>query len=361
MMTTTRNIALLIASILFVSVCAASESEGLNVTKEVNGKFTDGNDIHVFTLTNKNGIKAKIIEVGAALLTLEAPDRDGKSAIVKNDVQPMFARGRGYINGGTIGRVSNRVSNATFTLDGQTYQLTRNEGRNQLHGGRNAFHTVLWKGSEFKDANEVGVKLAYLSKDGEEGYPGNLNCTVIYSLTNDNELKIDYLATTDKPTVLNLTNHSYFNLAGPDSRSIMDHEVYINADKYTAVNNSGIPTGEILPVKGTPLDFTEPNKIGTKLAEFQPRRRNFDFNYVINGWDGKKLILAARVYEPTSGRVMEILTTQPGIQFYTSEGEAFCLEPQHFPDSPNRPEFPSVVLRPDETFKSETIYKFATK
>ena len=360
MMTTTKNIALLTASILFVSVCAASESAGLNVTKEVNGKYTDGNDIHVFTLTNKNGMIAKLNEVGGALITLEAPDRDGKVAKVKLENQPMFARG-GYMNGGVIGRVANRVSGAQFTLDGTTYQLTRNEGRNQLHGGRRGFHTVFWKGSEFKNENEVGVKFTYLSKDGEEGYPGNLNLTVTYSLTKDNELKINYLATTDKPTVVNLTNHSYFNLAGPTSRSVMDHELYINADKYTAMNNSGLPTGEILPVKGTALDFTEPNKIGTKLAQFQPSRRNFDHNFVINGWDGKKLILAARVYEPTSGRVMEVLTNQPGIQLYTSEGEAFCLEAQHYPDSPNRPEFPTVVLRPGETYDSNIIFKFSTK
>jgi aldose 1-epimerase len=360
-MSTARNIALFTALILFASVCMASENEGLNVNKEVNSKSSDSNDIHIFTLTNKNGMIAKFNEVGAALITLEVPDRDGKVAKVKIETQPMFARGRGYMNGGVIGRVANRISNARFTIDEVEYKVTANMGRHQLHGGRRGFHAVLWKGSEFKDANEVGVKLTYLSKDGEEGFPGNLNCTVTYSLTNDNELKIDYMATTDKPTVINLTNHSYFNLAGPASKSVMDHEVYINADKYTAMDNSGIPSGEILPVEDTPLDFTEPNIIGIKLAEFQPRRRNFDHNYVINGWDGSKLILAARVYEPTSGRVMEVLTTQPGIQLYTSEGEAFCLETQHYPDSPNRPEFPSTVLRPDETFKSETIYKFSTK
>ncbi len=359
-MSIAKNAALLAALILSVSVCAASENNGLSVTSEVNGKFTDGNDIHVFTLTNKNGMIAKFTEVGGALTSLEVPDRDGKIAKVKIETQPMFARG-GFMNGGVIGRVANRVSGAKFTIDGTTYELTRNEGRNQLHGGRRGFHTVFWKGFEFKNDNEVGVKFTYLSKDGEEGYPGNLNCKVTYTLTNDNELKINYLAATDKPTVVNFTNHSYFNLAGPTSRSVMDHELYINADKYTLMDNSGLPTGEIAPVKGTALDFTEPNKISVKLAQFQPSRRNFDHNFVINGWDGKKLISAARVYEPTSGRVMEVLTNQPGIQLYTSDGEALCLEAQHYPDSPNRPEFPTVVLRPGETYDSQIIFKFSTK
>ncbi len=350
-----------LVTVMLFSFCFAAEEKSLSIEKEILGKTTDGKDVQIYTLTNKNGLITKITEMGAVIVSIEVPDRDGKLAKITTGPSSLSAYLRGTINGGVIGRFANRISNAKFTIDEVEYKITANMMGHHIHGGRIGFHSVLWKGSEFQNDNEVGVKLSYLSKDGEEGYPGNLNCSVTYSLTNNNELKLGYVATTDKPTVLNLTNHAYFNLLGEGDGRVMEHEIYINADKYTATDDSGIPSGEILPVKDTPLDFTEPNTIGAKLAEFQPSRRNFDFNYVINGWDGKKLILAARVYEPTSGRVMEVLTTQPGVQLYTSEGEAFCLETQHFPDSPNRPEFPSTILRPNETFKSQTIYKFSTK
>ena len=352
-MSSVRYITVIAALILITSAGYAAEDKAPSVKKEVFGKTNDGSDVYVFTLKNSKGLTAKVIELGAHLTSLEVPDRDGKLANIVTAFDSL-QRYRNAYEGATIGRFANRIANATFTLDGVQYKSTSN-----LHGGRRGFHTVLWKGSEFKNDNEAGVKLTYLSKDGEEGYPGNLNCTVTYTLTNENELKINYEATTDKPTVVNFTNHSYFNLAGAGSGQVMNHEIYINADKYTPFDNSKIPTGEISPVKGTPLDFTEPNTIGSKIEGMG--RNGYDNNYVLNGWDGKKLILAARVYEPTSGRVMEVLTTEPGMQFYTSRGEAFCLETQHFPDSPNKPEFPSTVLRPDETFKSETIYKFSTK
>jgi aldose 1-epimerase len=350
---TVRYISFIAASILVVSACFAAESKTPSVKKDVFGKTSDGNDVYVFTLTNSKGLIAKVMELGAHLIRLEVPDRDGKLAPITTGFD-FLQRYRNAYEGATIGRFANRIANATFTIDGIQYRATSN-----LHGGRRGFHTVLWKGAEFQNDNEAGVKMTYLSKDGEEGYPGNLKCTVTFTLTNENELKINYEATTDKPTVVNFTNHSYFNLAGAGSGQVMNHVIYINADKYTPFDRSQIPTGEISPVKGTPLDFTEPNTIGSKIAGMG--RAGYDNNYVLNGWDGKKLVLAARVYEPTSGRVMEVLTTEPGMQFYTSRGEAFCLETQHFPDSPNHPDFPSTVLRPGETFKSETIYKFSTK
>ena len=352
-MSTLRYIGFIAMSILVTSGCFAAENNTTSVKKEVFGKTADGNDVYVFTLKNSKGLTAKVMELGAHIIRLEVPDRDGKLSNIVTGFNSL-QRYRSAYEGATIGRFANRIANATFSIDGVQYRATSN-----LHGGRMGFHTKLWKGTEFQNNNEAGVKMTYLSKDGEEGYPGNLNCTVTFALTNENELKIDYEATTDKPTVVNFTNHSYFNLAGAGSGQVMNHEIYINADKYTPFDRSQIPTGEISPVKGTPLDFTEPNTIGSKIAAMG--RSGYDNNYVLNGWDGKKLVLAARVSEPTTGRVMEVLTTEPGMQFYTSRGEAFCLETQHFPDSPNHANFPSTILRPSETFKSETIYKFSTK
>jgi aldose 1-epimerase len=352
-MRTVKFIAVVAALILVVSVSYAAEVKAPSVTKDVFGKTNEGNDVYVFTITNSKGLAAKVIELGAHIINLDVPDRDGKLANIVTGFDSM-QRYRSAYEGATVGRYANRIANATFKIDGAEYKSTSN-----LHGGRRGFHTQMWKGAEFKNDKEAGVKLTYLSKDGEEGYPGNLNCTVTFTLTNENELKIDYEAKTDKTTVVNFTNHSYFNLAGAGSGQVMNHEIYINADKYTPFDTAQIPTGEIAAVKGTPFDFTEPNTIGSKMVPLG--QRGYDHNYVLNGWDGKKLVLAARVSEPTTGRVMETLTTEPGMQFYTSRGEAFCLETQHFPDSPNHPDFPSTILRPNETFKSETIYKFSTK
>ena len=352
-MNSIKKIAFIVSLVFIASAIYAAEKDVPSVTKDVFGKTNDGNDVYAFTLKNSNGLSVQVMELGAHITRLEVPDRDGKLANIVTSFNNM-QRYRNAYEGATIGRFANRIANAQFTIDGVNYRSTSN-----LHGGRNGFHTVLWKGAEFKNDNEAGVKMTYFSKDGEEGYPGNLNCTVTFALTNENELKIDYEATTDKTTIVNFTNHSYFNLAGAGSGQIMNHEMYINADKYTPFDRSQIPTGEISPVKGTPLDFTEPNTIGSKIAGMG--RSGYDNNYVLNGWDGKKLVLAARVSEPTTGRVMEVLTTEPGIQFYSSRGEAFCLETQHFPDSPNHPDFPSTILRPGETFKSETVYKFSTK
>ncbi len=353
-MSTLRYISFIAVLILVTSACFAADKKAASVTKDVFGKTNDGNDVYVFTIANSKGLTAKVIELGAHIIRLEVPDRDGKLANIVTGFDSI-QRYRSAFEGATIGRFANRIANATFKIDGVEYRSTSN-----LHGGRMGFHTKLWKGIEFKNDNEAGVKMTYFSKDGEEGYPGNLKCTVTFTLTNENELKIDYEAATDKTTVVNFTNHSYFNLAGAGSGQVMAHEIYINADKYTPFDRSQIPTGEISPVKGTPFDLTEPNTIGSKITALGGRS-GYDHNFMINGWDGKKLVLAARVSEPATGRVMEVLTTEPGMQFYTSRGEAFCLETQHFPDSPNHPDFPSTILRPNETFKSETIYKFSTK
>ena len=353
---------ILATGVTFLTSCAATGepmTSQVNLEEETFGQTTDGQDVTIYTLTNKNGIRARVMELGAMLISLEVPDRNGQPAKIvsgSDTLEPYITKGS--VSGATIGRFANRIANARFTLDGVEYKLTANSGENHIHGGREkCFHRVIWKGQGFKNNEDVSVKFSYLSKDGDEGYPGNLNCTVTYTLTNNNELKLSYEATTDKPTIVNLTNHSAFNLAG--SGSIMDHEIMINAQRYTPTGSGGIPTGEISLVKGTPLDFTQPRTIGSKIADLTPRQV-YDHTYVFDKWDGS-LILAARVYEPSSGRVMEVYTTEPGVQFFTGGGNSLCLETQHFPDSPNKPNFPSVVLRPGQTFRSVTIHKFSTK
>jgi len=349
-----------------------------NMTQDVKifGQTPDGNDVTLYTLTNKNGLRAKIMDYGAILVELSVPDRDGKLA----DIALGFDELDSYIErnpmfGSTVGRYANRIANATFTLDGVEYKLTANAGKNHIHGGqKKRFDKVMWKGQEFRNEQGVGVRFIYLSKDGDEGFPGNLACTVTYTLTNNDELKISYEAATDKPTIVNLTNHSYFNLAGAGNGDVLGHEIIINADRYTPAGEGLIPTGEIRSVEGTPLDFTQPRTIGARIGELT-ETRGYDHNYVLNNWDGS-LKLAARVYEPTSGRVMEVYTTEPGMQFYTANGlkgvkgkagkvydkhHGFCLETQHFPDSPNKPNFPSVVLRPGQTYRSETRFKLSTQ
>ncbi|NIA29984.1 MAG: galactose-1-epimerase [Actinobacteria bacterium] len=346
----------------------------MNVKKELFGKTSDGTAIELFTLTNYNGMKARIMTYGAILVSLEVPDRNGKLA----DITLGYDDLAGYLKnnpyfGATVGRYANRIAKGRFTLNGVKYQLAQNDGENHLHGGVKGFDKVVWKGEPVKEANTVGVKLTYLNKDGEEGYPGNLSCTVVYKLTNENALIISYEATTDKATPINLTHHSYFNLAGQGNGDILNHKLMINADKYTPVDAGLIPTGEIRSVKNTPMDFTTPQTIGSRIAEV---KGGYDHNYIINK-KADEMGLVARVFEPTSGRVMEIYSTEPGVQFYSGNfldgsitGKSgkvyrkyygFCLEPQHFPDSPNKPQFPSVILNPGEKFESESIYKFYTK
>ena len=352
----------------------AKETSEMSILKESFGQTTDGEQVDLYTLANANGLRARITNYGAILVSLEVPDRDGKLA----DITLGYDTLDGYIKkgsffGATVGRYANRIGGAGFVLNGIEYKLAANNGENHIHGGRKGFDKVVWNAEQIETADAVGVKLTYLSKDGEEGYPGNLDCTVIYTLTNNDELKISYEAETDKTTVVNLTNHSYFNLAGQGTGDILGHELMLNADSYTVVDEGLIPTGEIRSVKDSPMDFTSPMSIGSRIDQVG---KGYDHNYVLNSGGGG-LALCARVYEPTSGRVMEVYTTEPGVQLYTGnflngsitgkDGKvynkhyAFCLETQHFPDSPNKPHFPSVVLNPGQKYMTVTVHKFYTR
>ena len=346
----------------------------MSVTGEPFGTTPGGKKVDLYTLTNANGLKAKITNYGGIITSLKTPDRNGKFAdiVLGYDTLAEYIKDSPYF-GALIGRYGNRIAKGKFTLDGIEYKLATNNGPNHLHGGIKGFDKVVWNAEPMQTKTSVGLKLTYLSKDGEEGYPGNLECTVIYTLTNNNELKIYYEATTDKPTIINLTSHGYFNLAGHNSGDILGHELMLNADNFTPVDAELIPTGEIKPVKGTLMDFTKPMTIGSRIADV---KGGYDHNYVLNGGKAGALSLAARVYEPKTGRVMEILTTEPGIQFYTgnfldsslkgkgavyNKHAGFCLETQHFPDSPNKPNFPSVVLRTGEKYTHLTVHKFSVK
>jgi aldose 1-epimerase len=351
------------------------ENKKMSITKESFGQTPDKQTVVLYTLTNPNGVKARIMNYGATLVSLETPDKNGNIA----DIILGFDNLDGYLKdhpyfGVIVGRYANRIGGAKFTLSGVEYKLAANNGANHLHGGIKGFDKVVWKVEDATAKDDTAsVKMSYLSKDGEEGYPGNLNCSVTYTLTKDNDLKIDYEAKTDKTTVINMTNHAYWNLAGQGNSDILGHELMINADKYTPVDEGLIPTGEIKSVKDSPMDFTKPMTIGSRIDKVTG---GYDHNYVLNSGGGK-LELAAKVYEPTSGRVMEVYTVEPGIQFYSGNfldgsitGKSgkvykkhygFCLETQHFPDSPNKPEFPSVVLKPGEKYSTETVYKFSTK
>lgn len=351
------------------------EQKVMSINTESFGKTPDGQEVDLYTLTNTNGITAKITNYGAILVSLEVPDKNGKPADITLgfDTLDGYIKGHPYF-GATVGRYANRIGGAKFKLNDVEYQLAANNGPNHLHGGIKGFDKVVWKAEDVTaESDKAMVKLSYLSKDGEEGYPGNLTCTVTYTLTKDDELKINYEAETYKATVINLTNHSYWNLAGQGSGDILGHELTLNADKYTPVDEGLIPTGEIKSVKDSPMDFTKPMTIGSRIAQVEG---GYDHNYVLNS-SGGTLALCARVYEPTSGRTMEIHTVEPGVQFYTGnfldgsiKGKAgriykkhygFCLETQHFPDSPNKPDFPSVVLKPGDKYTTATVHKFYTK
>jgi len=310
---------------------------------------------------------------GGIVRTLEVPDRDGNlgDIVLGYDSLDEYIENNPYF-GALVGRYGNRIAKGKFALDGVEYTLATNNGPNHLHGGVKGFDKVVWGAEPMEDETSVGLKLTYRSYDGEEGYPGNLKCTVIYTLTNDNELKVSYEAETDKPTVLNLTHHSYFNLGGHGSGDILAHELMLTADNFTPVDEGLIPTGEIKAARGTLMDFTRPTPIGSRIAQV---KGGYDHNYVLNNSDGS-LALAASVYEPRSGRVMEIFTTEPAIQFYSgnfldgsnkgkgavyNKHNGFCLETQHFPDSPNKANFPSVVLKPGEKYTHLTVHKFSAR
>lgn len=349
-------------------------SKRMNVEKSVFGKTAEGESVDLFTCVNANGLVLKLTNYGAIVVSLETPDRNGKLA----NINLGFDKLDGYLArhpyfGSTVGRFCNRIAKGKFTLDGKEYTLATNNGPNHLHGGIKGFDKAIWAAVPFASETGVGVRFTYTSKDGEEGYPGNLQTTATYTLTKDNELVVDLAATTDKPTVLNLTNHNYWNLSGAGSGTIRNHVMQILAESFLAVDDGLIPTGEFTPVAGTPLDFRKPETIGARIEQIKADPVGYDHCYALGGKVGE-LKLAARVYSPASGRVMEIRTTQPGIQFYSgnfldgSEGnggfkqhEGFCLETQHYPDSPNQEKFPTTVLRPGEKFRHTTVHKFSVE
>lgn len=376
-----KNALPLMAAVLVVAClfgCAGKPETKGTVTKAPFGRLPDGTPVEIYTLKNANGMEARICTYGGIVVSLTAPDRNGRFA----DVVLGYDDLDGYVTnnpyfGCLVGRYGNRIAKGRFTLDGQTFTLAQNDGENHLHGGVKGFDKVVWKAREVKSELGPAVEFSYVSKDGEEGYPGTLTVKAVYTLTSDNALRLDFTATTDKPTVCNLTHHSYFNLAGEGD--ILGHEVMIPADKFTPVDSGLITTGELKPVEGTPFDFRTPTAIGARInADDEQLKfgRGYDHNWVINKPMGE-LGLHARVYEPKTGRVMEVFSTEPGLQFYsgnfldgtiTGKGgrvyahrTGFCMEPQHYPDSPNKPDFPSVTLRPGQTYRNTIIYKFSVR
>jgi aldose 1-epimerase len=343
----------------------------MEAKKDYFGKAPNGKEAYLFTLTNDNGMIVKVTNFGGIVTSLVVPDKKGRMGDVALGYNTLeeYLKGGAYF-GALIGRYANRIAKGNFKLNGREYQLINNEGENHLHGGTAGFDKVVWDAAAVDKGEEIGVKLSYLSQDGEEGYPGNLHAVVNYLLNNKNELIVLFEAETDNPTIINLTNHSYFNLAGDGNGDVLGHEITINAGRFTELNENYIPTGEIKPVNNTPYDFTQYHKIGERIAQ---TGSGYDINYVLNK-NKDELSLAAKVYEKTSGRIMEVFTTQPGLQFYTGnflsgfpagktgksykKKEGFALEAQHFPDSPNHPGFPSTVLNPGQVFRQAIIFKF---
>jgi len=344
------------------------------------GKTSDGKTVEIYTLKNSKGAETQIITYGAAVVSLKMPDKNGKFSdiVLGYDSIADYEKNQFYI-GAQIGRYGNRIAKGKFTLDGKEYVLAKNNGENHLHGGPKGYDKVVWAARGFTDKSGANLELTYLSKDGEEGYPGNLSIKVVYSLTENNELKIVYSADADKNTIVNLTHHSYFNLAGAGSGDILNHQLTIYADKFTPTDSGSIPTGELKSVKETPFDFLTATAIGARINQTDEQLKfgnGYDHNWVLNKNDNS-LTLAATVYEPVSGRVLEVSTTERGLQFYSGNfldgaikgknGQnyprraGFCLEAQNFPDSPNKPNFPTAVLKKGETYSQTTIYKFSAK
>ncbi|MCL4812218.1 MAG: galactose mutarotase [Vicinamibacteraceae bacterium] len=348
------------------------------VTRAAFGTMPDGTAVEVFTLTNANGVEVRAIEYGGIITVLRVPDRDGRldDVVLGYDTLEAYLQNNSPFFGAIIGRYGNRIAKGRFVLDGTSHQLATNDGPNHLHGGVKGFDKVVWEGEPFERDGRAGVAFTRTSPDGEEGYPGALSSRITYTLTGSNELIVDYHATTTAPTIVNLTQHSYFNLAGQGARDILDHQLEIRADRYTPVDATLIPTGELAAVQDTPFDFRTATAIGARIGsdhEQIARGRGYDHNFVLTRGGGG-LSVAARVVEPTTGRTLEVATTEPGLQFYsgnfldgTITGKAgrvyqrrfgFCLETQHYPDSPNQPSFPSTVLRPGEEYRSQTVFTF---
>ena len=345
------------------------------VTSQPFGKMPDGTTVDAYTLVNANGVEVRVITYGAILTSVKVPDRRGAIADVVHGFETLdgYLKGHPYF-GAVVGRYANRIGKAQFTLNGRTYPLAANNGPNHLHGGIRGFDKYVWHAEPLP--KRAGVVLSRTSPDGEEGYPGTVKVRVTYTLTDANQLELEYEATSDKPTPLNLTNHSYFNLSGHDSGSVLDHELTVHADRYTPVDSTLIPTGALAPVQGTPFDFRKPARIGARIGEPHEQLKygiGYDHNWVLNR-TGDGLEMAARVVDPKSGRTLEVSTTEPGLQFYTgnfldgsvkgkggtvyNQRSAFCLETQHFPDSPNKPDFPSTILEPGKTHRSRTVFSF---
>ena len=374
-----RSITTILTATLALGALALP-AHGIEITESVFGTMPDGAKVMEYNLVNENGMRARIIQYGAIVVSLETPDRDGNSA----DIVLGFDTLEGYLDGhpffGCIaGRYANRIAEGRFELDGEEYTLATNNPPNHLHGGDIGFDKALWAAEVVSAEGAGGVKLTHTSPDGDEGYPGTVRATVTYWLTEDNELRVDFEAVTDAPTHVNLTHHGYFNLNGHDAGDILDHELTLHASRYTPVSETLIPTGELAPVAGTPLDFTESTPIGERIdAEHEQIERGagYDHNFVVNR-DGPGLVPAAEVYAPATGRVMEVLTTQPGLQLYTGNfldgadigkgGHAYgrrnalCLETQHFPDTPNQPDFPTTRLDPGDTYRHQAVYRFSTR
>lgn len=380
-MQTNYHLIMLAAAVaaVILSGCAAptSTSQG-QISQRPFGRTKDGTPANLYTLRNAKGAEVRISNYGGLVISLKVPDRNGQlgDVVLGYDDLADYLKQTPYF-GALVGRYGNRIAKGKFTLDGQEYTLATNNGPNALHGGLKGFDKVVWDARTLATPDGPALELHYVSKDGEEGYPGTLQVTAVYTLTEDNALRLEYTATTDKDTVLNLTHHSYFNLAGKGD--VLGFQVMIPADKFTPVDSTLIPTGELRPVEGTPFDFRQPTVIGARIKQDDEQLKfgnGYDHNWVLNKAPGE-LGLAARVYDPQSGRVLEVLTTDPGLQFYTGNfldgsikgkrgwvyqfRNAFCMEPQHFPDSPNHPEFPTVVLKPGAIYKNTIIYRFSVR
>lgn len=376
----------MISAIFLLAACGDSDSTAPQVERQPFGVTPDGDSVDVYTLTNANGMEMQVTNYGGIILSLKVPDAEGtfEDVVLGFDSLKAYTSDR-YRNanpyfGALIGRYGNRIEKGTFSIDGQTHTLETNDGPNHLHGGHEGFDQVVWEATPYEKADSVGLVLTHTSPDGHGGYPGRLSVEVTYTLTNDNEMAIDYHATTTEATPVNLTQHSYFNLEGEGSSSILDHELMINAESFTPVDSTLIPTGTLQPVESTPFDFTTPTPIGARIEadhEQLERAGGYDHNFVLRRQDSDSLHLAARVFEPDSGRLMEVYTTEPGLQFYSGnfldgsftgksgasyeQHDGFALETQHFPNSPNEPGFPSTTLQPDEEYTSRTVYSFSSR
>lgn len=374
-------IALLLVGIMVTWHLPATAEAKPTMKKQPFGKTSDGREVDLYTLTNKKGMEVAITNFGGIIVVLKAPDRNGKfdDVVLGYDSLDGYLTNKAFF-GALIGRYGNRIAHGKFALNGATYTLPKNDGDNTLHGGPEGFNKRVWTAKDVSGAKGQALELTYVSKDGEEGFPGNLSAKVVYTLKDQNELTIAYSATTDKETVVNLTNHSYFNLAGQGTGDILGHQLMIRGDHITAVDDTLIPTSELRPVKDTPFDFTHAAAIGARINQDDPQikvGKGYDHNWVLTSHGAHSPELAAEAYEPNSGRVLQVLTIEPGVQFYsgnfldgtiTGKGGkvykhryGFCLETQHFPDSPNHPKFPSTTLKPGQTYSTTTVFKFSTR